>query len=143
MIDANRQFVESATAKAAYKALFERLADPKMLPATFHCTAGKDRTGWAQAVFLSIMGVPRDVIMRDYLLSNEYLKAKNDKMLAMLKGRIDPALLEPLLGVRPEYLQAGFDAVDRDYGSMDHYVRDGLGLSDATIQALRTEFLAG
>ena len=68
MIDANRQFVESATAKAAYKALFERLADPKMLPATFHCTAGKDRTGWAEAVFLSIMGVPRDVIMKDYLL---------------------------------------------------------------------------
>lgn len=143
MIDANRQFVESVTAKAAYKTLFERLADPKMLPATFHCTAGKDRTGWAQAVFLSIMGVPRETIMRDYLLSNGNLKAKNDKMMAALKGRIDPALLEPLLGVRPEYLQAGFDAVDKDYGSMDRYVRDGLGLSDATIQALRSEFLAG
>ena len=143
MIDANRQFVESATAKAAYKALFERLADPKMLPATFHCTAGKDRTGWAEAVFLSIMGVPRDVIMKDYLLSNDYLKAKNDKMLAMLKGRIDPALLEPLLGVRPEYLQAGFDAADKDYGSMDGYVRNGLGLSDDTVRALRAEFLAG
>jgi protein-tyrosine phosphatase len=143
MIDANRQFVESATAKAAYKALFERLADPKMLPAIFHCTAGKDRTGWAQAVFLSIMGVPREVIMRDYLLSNDNLKAKNDKMLAALKGRIDPALLEPLLGVRPEYLQAGFDAADKEYGSMDRYIRDGLGLSDGTIRALRAEFLAG
>jgi protein-tyrosine phosphatase len=143
MIDANRQFVESASAKTAYKALFERLADPKMLPAIFHCTAGKDRTGWAEAVFLSIMGVPRETIMRDYLLSNDDLKAKNDKMLAMLKGHIDPALLDPLLGVRPEYLQAGFDAVDKDYGSMDRYAREGLGLSDATIQALRNNFLAG
>jgi protein-tyrosine phosphatase len=143
MIDANRQFVESATAKAAYKALFERLADPKMLPATFHCTAGKDRTGWAEAVFLSIMGVPREAIMRDYLLSNDYLKAKNDRTLAALEGRIDSALLEPLLGVRPEYLQAGFDAADKDYGSMDLYVRNGLGLSDDTIRALRAEFLAG
>ncbi len=143
MIDANRQFVESASAKTAYKALFERLADPKMLPATFHCSAGKDRTGWAEAVFLSIMGVPRETIMRDYLLSNSYLKEKNAKTLAMLKGRIDPALLEPLFGVRPEYLQAGFDAVDKDYGSMDAYVRKGLGLSDATIQALRNIFLAG
>jgi protein-tyrosine phosphatase len=143
MIDANRQFVDSPTAKAAYKALFERLADPKSLPATFHCTAGKDRTGWAQAIFLSIMGVPRDVIVQDYLLSNQYLKAKNDKMLAALKGKIDPALIQPLMDVRPEYLQAGFDAADKEYGSMDGYVRNGLGLSEATIQALRAEFLAG
>jgi protein-tyrosine phosphatase len=143
MTDANRQFVESASAKQAYKALFERLADPQMLPATFHCTAGKDRTGWAAAVFLSIMGVPRETIMQDYLLSNTYLAAKNGKMLAALKGRIDPALLEPLLGVRAEYLQAGFDAVDKEYGSMDRYIREGLGLSDATIRALRNEFLAG
>jgi protein-tyrosine phosphatase len=143
MMDANRQFVESATAKAAYKALFERLADPNSLPAVFHCTSGKDRTGWAQAIFLSIMGVPRDVIVQDYLLSNGYLKAKNDRMLAALKGRIDPALLEPLLGVRPEYLQAGFDAADKEYGSMDLYIRNGIGLSDQTIQALRAEFLAG
>jgi protein-tyrosine phosphatase len=143
MMDANRQFVQSPTAKAAYKALFERLADPKSLPAVFHCTSGKDRTGWAQAIFLSIMGVPRDIIMQDYLLSNGYLKVKNDRTLAVLKGRIDPALLEPVLGVRAEYLQAGFDVVDKEYGSMDGYVRKGLGLSDQTIEALRTEFLAG
>lgn len=143
MVDANRQFVASATAKAAYKAMFERLADPKSLPAVFHCTAGKDRTGWAEAVFLSIMGVPRATILQDYLLSNDYLKAKNDKMLAMLKGRIDPSLIQPLMEVRPDYLQAGFDAAEKEYGSMDGYVRNGLGLSDATIQALRTEFLVG
>ena len=143
MIDANRQFVESPTAKAAYKALFERLADPKSLPATFHCTAGKDRTGWAQAVFLSIMGVPRETILQDYLLSNDYLKAKNDKMLAALKGKIDPSLIQPLMEVRPDYLQAGFDAAEKEYGSMDLYIRNGLGLSDATIQALRAEFLVG
>ena len=143
MIDANRQFVESPTAKAAYKALFERLADPKSLPATFHCTAGKDRTGWAEAIFLSIMGVPRATILQDYLLSNDFLKAKNDKMLAALKGRIDPSLIQPLMEVRPDYLQAGFDAADKEYGSMDLYIHNGLGLSDATIQALRAEFLVG
>jgi protein-tyrosine phosphatase len=143
MIDANHQFVTSQAARTAYKALFERLADPTMLPATFHCTAGKDRTGWAEAVFLSIMGVPRDVIMRDYLLSNGFLEAKNQRTLQMMKGHMDPALFEPLFGVRPEYLQAGFDAVDKTYGSMDRYVREGLGLSDATIQSLRREFLAG
>lgn len=143
LIDANRQFVEAESAKQAYKLVFERLADPAMLPAAFHCSAGKDRTGWAAAIFLSIMGISRDTIMQDYLLSNTYLANKNAKMLAALKGRIDPALLQPLFEVRPEYLQAAFDAVDKDYGSMDRYVREGLGLSDATIQALRREFLAG
>jgi len=143
MIDANRQFVGMPSALKAYKALFERLADPAMLPAVYHCTAGKDRTGWAEAVFLSIMGVPRETIMQDYLLSNRYLEGKNQKMLAMLKGHMDPAWLEPLLGVRPEYLDAAFDEVNKRYGSMDNYLRQGLGLSDRTLQSLRHEFLAG
>jgi protein-tyrosine phosphatase len=143
MIDANRQFVSSPSALLAYGDVFERLANPAMLPAVFHCTAGKDRSGWAQAVFLSIMGVPRETIMADYLLSNSYLEAKNQRMLAMTRGHIDPAWLEPLLGVRSEYLDAAFDEVDKRYGSMDAYLHRGLGLSDATLQALRREFLAG
>jgi protein-tyrosine phosphatase len=143
MIDANRQFAGSDTANVAYHALFTRLADPAMLPSVFHCTAGKDRTGWAEAVFLSIMGVPRETIVQDYLLSNRYLADKNERTMKALKGRIDPALLEPLFGVRPEYLQAGFDEVEKKYGSMDSYIRDGLKLDDATVQALRREFLAG
>jgi protein-tyrosine phosphatase len=143
MIDAEKQFAGSPTANAAYNALFTRLADSKMLPAVFHCTAGKDRTGWAEAVFLSIMGVPRETIVQDYMLSNQYLAAKNQKTLNALKGRIDPALLEPLFGVRPDYLQAGFDEIDKKYGSMDNYIRDGLKLDDATVKALRREFLAG
>ena len=64
-------------------------------------------------------------------------------MLAALKGKIDPSLIRPLMEVRAEYLQAGFDAAEKDYGSMDGYIRNGIGLSDATIQALRAEFLAG
>jgi protein-tyrosine phosphatase len=143
MIEANRQFVSAPSALAAYKAVFERLADPAMLPGVYHCTAGKDRTGWAQAVFLSIMGVPRDTILRDYLLSNEFLQAKNDRMYAMVKGRMDPDWLRPLMEVWPDYLNAAFDEVDKRYGSMDRYLHEGLGLSDQTLQALRHEFLAG
>jgi protein-tyrosine phosphatase len=121
MADANRQFVSSPSALKAYHALFERLADPKMLPAV----------------------VPRDTIMRDYLLSNDTLKAKNDRMLAALKGRIDPELLRPLMDVRPDYLDAAFDEVTKTYGTMDRYLHDGLGLDDATLAQLRHEFLVG
>ena len=89
------------------------------------------------------MGVPRETILQDYLLSNDYLKAKNERMLAALKGKIDPSLIQPLMQVRPDYLRAGFDAADKGYGSMDLYIHNGLGLSDATIRALRAEFLVG
>ncbi len=143
LIAANRQFVSGPSALLAYGDVFERLANPAMLPAVFHCTAGKDRTGWAQAIFLGIMGVPRETIMADYLLSNRYLAAKNEHMTAMLKGHVDPAWLKPLLEVRPEYLNAAFDEVDKRYGSMEAYLHQGLGLSDATLTALRHEFLAG
>jgi protein-tyrosine phosphatase len=143
MINASRQFVDSDSAHKAYGAVFARLADPTMLPGAFHCTAGKDRAGWGAAIFLSIMGVPRDTIMRDYLLSNIYLKAKNQHLLEAMKGQIDPVLMEPLTGVRPEYLDASFDEVAKRYGSFARYLHEGLGLDDARIETLRQEFLTG
>ncbi|MDB5397007.1 MAG: alkaline phosphatase family protein [Rhodospirillales bacterium] len=72
-----------------------------------------------------------------------YLGNQNERLRAIMKGRINLKLLEPLLGVRPAYLQAGFDAVDKTYGSRDRCVRDGLKLDDEAILALRSEFLAG
>jgi protein-tyrosine phosphatase len=63
-----RDFVRLASARAAYRLLFERLADPKALPTVFHCTAGKDRIGSATAVFLTILGVPRQTIVQDQRL---------------------------------------------------------------------------
>ena len=143
MEDANRQFVSSPSALKAYHALFERLADPKALPSVFHCTAGKDRTGWAEAAFLSIMGVPRDVILKDYLASNTYLEGKNRKLLAFIRSDSDRALVQPMMEVRPDYLEAGFDEIDKRYGSFDKYLHEGLGLDDRTIQALRAAFLEG
>lgn len=76
-------------------------------------------------------------------MSNAYLEAKNHRLLDFAKGMADPALLQPLLDVRPEYLDAAFDEVDKQYGSFDRYIRDGLGIDATTIEALRKAFLAG
>jgi len=136
-------FVTGASAKAAYTQMYERIADPANLATVFHCSAGKDRTGWAAASFLTMLGVPRDTVFHDYLLSNDYLAESNAATLAKTKAIIDPALLEPVIGVAPEYLQASFDAVDTEYGSIDGYLTEGLGLSQPTIDQIRQEFLAG
>ncbi len=141
---ANRDFVSLPSAQAAYRALFALVADPATGPLVYHCTAGKDRTGWASAVLLSILGVPRERIYYDYLASNAYLAQKNAGILASLKASgapIDPANLEPVLGVRRAYLDSAFAEVDRVYGSMDAYVRKGLGLSDAQIGTIRSKYL--
>lgn len=141
---ANRDFVLLPSAKAAYRALVALVADPATGPLVYHCTAGKDRTGWASAVLLSILGVPRERIYYDYLASNAYLAQKNAGILASLKASgapIDPANLEPVLGVRRAYLDSAFAEVDRVYGSMDAYVRKGLGLSDAQIESIRRKYL--
>jgi len=143
MVEGGASYITNAAAQDAYRQMYERIADPANLATVFHCTAGKDRTGWAAASFLTMLGVPEDVVFDDYLLSNDNLAAGNQATLERTKAIIDPALLEPVIGVRAEYLQASFDAVEAEYGSIDGYLTEGLGLSQATLDALRAEFLAG
>jgi protein-tyrosine phosphatase len=134
-----RDFVRLSSARRAYETLFERLADPSALPTVFHCTAGKDRTGWAQAVFLTILGVPRATIIRDYELTNDYLQGAALQSVRQSTNQSAPAHLR----ADPAALEAAFDEVMLDYGSFDKYLRDGLHLSQSTLAAIRNNFLAG
>ncbi|GLT02304.1 protein-tyrosine-phosphatase [Sphingobium jiangsuense] len=146
LIEANREFVSLPSARSAYAALLRRLEQAPPTATLYHCTAGKDRTGWATAVILTLLGVPRETVMADYLLSNAYLRAKNEATQAALAKAgtpIPPAYLEQVLTVRPDYLQSAFDEVERRHGSFDAYLRDGLGLTEADIAALRRLYLAG
>ncbi|GAB6984616.1 tyrosine-protein phosphatase [Nocardioides pyridinolyticus] len=132
-------FVRSADSRAAYARLLTSLAT-RDLPQLFHCTAGKDRTGWAAVLLLEIAGVDRDTILADYLLTNEVSSATREKYLALVGEHLGPEkveVYEPTMVVEEEYLQAAYDAVDADYGSIDGYLRDGLGLGDEVLDALR------
>ena len=90
--------------------------------ALFHCSAGKDRTGWTAAMLLTIAGVDRATVERDYLASNYF-------------RHTTPA--DPLQGVRLAWLRTSFATADREFGSFDGYLRKGLRLSDAEIVTLR------
>ncbi|NLR70619.1 tyrosine-protein phosphatase [Novosphingobium sp. ERN07] len=143
LIAANREFVTLPSARRAYATLIRTMiaADG---PVIYHCTAGKDRTGWASAVVLGLLGVPRETVMQDYLLSNARLEAKNAATLAAVAKSghpINPAFLEPVLTVKPAYINAAFAAVERVYGSLDAYATKGLGLTPAEIEALKAKFL--
>ncbi|MGC4251356.1 MAG: tyrosine-protein phosphatase, partial [Sphingobium sp.] len=70
----NRELVGSATAQKEFAGLLGAMAASGR-PFLYHCTAGKDRTGWASAVLLSILGVPRETVIYDYMISRERLKS--------------------------------------------------------------------
>src|SRR6185436_11756577 len=107
-------------------------------PIVLHCTAGKDRTGWASAMLLTILGVPRDTVFQDYLATNKYTAAQNEARIKSVGALLyDPELLRPLIEARREYLQASFDAADEQYGSFNKYVSKGLGVDKATLAKIR------
>lgn len=135
MEETNRAFVSDAGMRSQFNVLFNELAGVDGA-ALFHCTAGKDRTGWTAAVLLSIAGVDNATIMSNYLATNDYTADRVAKTLAMLPPSM-AAIYAPLLGVEASYLQAGLDQVTAQYGSMDNYLKQGLGLSQETIYVLR------
>ena len=142
MRDVNRWFVSSSLARQTCGAALRILADPPALPLLFHCTAGKDRTGWLSAVILSALGVSRADVLADYTRTNERNETSNAFLLTVLAQRVDhPEAAIPLLEARPEYLEAGLDEADRRFGGLDGYLREGLGLDDQTLTALRANLL--
>ncbi|QYB03598.1 tyrosine-protein phosphatase [Rhodococcus sp. USK10] len=134
-----RDFVEMPSAVSSYRELFGGLATNGNTPALVHCTTGKDRTGWATAALLLLLGVAEDDVFHDYLLTNELLlPAFAGVFEKFVDAGGDPALLEPVLGVREQYLQVSLAAMREQYGTIERYFSDGLGL-DAGVQTLLRE----
>ncbi|WP_405493614.1 tyrosine-protein phosphatase [Streptomyces sp. NBC_00096] len=138
-----RSLVSSASAQAAYRLLLTELADPQAGPLLFHCTAGKDRTGWGATVILSLLGADDETLMSEYLSVNPAVRIAFAPMIeGFTAAGGDPDIALALIGVFPSYLEAALDEVNTRYGSMETYVREGLGISDATVEALRARLIA-
>lgn len=101
-------------------------------PLVFHCTAGKDRTGWAATLLLMTLGVPRDVVLHDYLLTNDYYHRPAEARAAA--SHIPEEVLKVLWTVQEPFLTAALDPVLQQYGSVPKYVEQVLGV-DAKAQA--------
>ncbi|MER8183027.1 tyrosine-protein phosphatase [Kitasatospora sp. NPDC094015] len=141
MVDAERTMVSADSARAAYRSVLDAVGEGRGA-VLFHCTAGKDRTGWAGAALLTALGVPRATVEADYLASNTYRAEANAAVLAKLPPAYQ-ALYKPLLDVRPEYLNAGFDEVAARFGSFDRYLDKGLRQDRGDLRDLRRDLLVG
>jgi len=134
MQDTYRDFVRHNTGRFA-EFFGHLLASDE--PTVFHCTAGKDRTGFAAALVLLALGASQEMVMRDYLLTNERFKPP----LPRTRAWLSPQAGAVLWGVQPDFLHAALDTVQQDYGSMQAYLRDGLGLADTQMRRLRELYL--
>ena len=136
-----RNLVLLDSAREAYAGLFSRLAELDD-PALFHCTAGKDRTGWAAAALLTLLGVDHDVVTADYLRSSQPVldsfRAVFERF-AEVGG--DPDVLVPVFAVTEDYLRAAQDAVNEHFGDVEGWFRDGLGLDTEVPARLRARLL--
>jgi protein-tyrosine phosphatase len=143
MVKAYRSYVLDF--RSQWSILLKGLAEPETTLALIHCTFGKDRTGVAVALVLSSLGVPREKVMEDYLLSNTFWESKTDTYSCLANCasgfRTPRNEVRALMEVRPEYLQASFLAIDEHYTSFGTYLDQGLGIDEQTLERLRATLL--
>ncbi|MEV6203501.1 tyrosine-protein phosphatase [Streptomyces sp. NPDC051771] len=140
MSDVYRTFVTDPANREAFGRTLRELAAPGSGPALYHCTSGKDRTGWTSWLLLLLVGVPERFASEDYLASNSIRAAHDARVREGLKqGGLmqNPELIVPLQEVRQEYLDAALGEVRAGYGGLYRYVTAGLGLDPRALAGLR------
>ncbi|WP_306333995.1 tyrosine-protein phosphatase [Streptomyces sp. KL118A] len=139
MRDVYRTFVTDSGNRAQFAATLRDIADSRS-PLLYHCTSGKDRTGWTTYLLLRLVGVPERTAAGDYLASNTYRAVYDAKLREALKqGGLmqNPDLIIPLQEVRADYLDTALTEAAQRYGGFQGYLTKGLGLDAGTILKLR------
>jgi protein-tyrosine phosphatase len=135
MQDTYRGFVRHNTARFA-EFFGHLLASDE--PTVFHCTAGKDRTGFAAALLLKAVGASDEEVMHDYLLTNERLVLPQESRMGLSREA-----MVVLWRVQPEFLRAALEEADRCYGSLEGFLREGLRIGPAERERLQALYRAG
>jgi protein-tyrosine phosphatase len=133
MQDSYRNYVRYNT--PSFRALFAHLLEDRA-PLVIHCTAGKDRTGFACALILHALGVPDEVIAEDYLLTNRFYRRDPNA-----SNELPDEVRQVLGSVEASFLAAAFEAINADYGDLEAYFDDGLGLGAGERSKLQARYL--
>ena len=141
MVDINSDFALAQT--DTYKRMFAEILEVNDARFLVHCAAGKDRTGFAAAMVLAALGVEREVILRDYLMTARYFSPDSELDRIRQKYQMDlpsEAIL-PMLEVHEDYLIAALSAIDSRYPSIENYLCEELGVGAAALTELRGRYL--
>ncbi|MCW3475583.1 tyrosine-protein phosphatase [Limobrevibacterium gyesilva] len=119
-----------------YQAMFALLLAEDAPPLLFHCSAGKDRTGFGAALLLTALGVEADAVREDYLATNRLWRGD-----AELAAALPPAVADVLLRVHPELLDAAFGAIRESHGTLEAYLEQRIGVDAGRRAALQARLL--
>jgi protein-tyrosine phosphatase len=133
MRDSYRSYVQDNTPR--FRTLFAHLLEDRA-PLVIHCSAGKDRTGFACALILHALGVPDEVISEDYLLTNRFYRRD-----PAVTSDLPDSVLQVIGTVQAAFLATSFEAINADYGGLDNYIRDGLGIGESERKQLAALYL--
>jgi protein-tyrosine phosphatase len=143
MQKANASMADSETSQTSLRRVLMAILDSDGA-AIIHCSAGKDRTGYVSAILQSIAGASTNTIYQDYLLTNDYTKARVDQTVAAMRAQQGDQAADAyaaLGGVQKSYLQAGMDAIKAKDGTVHDYLTKAIGLTDAQISALHDKLV--
>ncbi|MFD1215698.1 tyrosine-protein phosphatase [Microbulbifer celer] len=135
----------------AYRAMFQKLIESDD-PLLFHCSAGKDRTGIGAALILTALGVDRETIKQDYMLSNKALQGSNmmelpedatekQKQMFAFFSQLPPEVRQVLAGVEVSWLETAFAEMEREHGSVEGYIEHALDVDAQELALLKSRYL--
>ena len=142
LVETNKEFISDFS--GVYKGFIESLIENQE-PTLFHCTAGKDRAGFAAALVLLAVGVPEKIVIEDYMKTNKYTEETIQDFINKINlfslGSVDAEILRPLLGVEERFIRAALDEIKQKYGSVENFIRDELKIRDESIIELKNFLL--
>ena len=129
-----------------YTKFFDELLHQDEGAVLYHCSAGKDRVGIGTVLLLSALGIPRPVIVEDYLRTNEYLESEAEYLVRLLETKmvVGPQTysnIQALYSVRKVYLETVFQVIEQRFDSMENYLRKKMYLSPRVLEQLRNRYL--
>lgn len=137
----------------AYEEMFDRLAAGDA-PLAFNCSAGKDRTGVGAALLLTVLGVPRETIVHDYQLSDDYVDYMEEFMSEEARARmlednpsyafflnLPPEMVEPIMATYPEYIETFFADIEAEYGDVMTFLSEQVNVTPEEVDAIRAQYL--
>ncbi|MDD6795833.1 MAG: tyrosine-protein phosphatase [Clostridiaceae bacterium] len=128
----------------AFNELVQLMDNTYSQPIVFHCSAGKDRTGIGAAIILSILGIPEETIIYDYLLTNIYRKDINEKLLKNISLRINADkinIVRDMFIAKKEYIDAAFNEIRKNYGTIEIYLEKEFGITKKKRKELKNRYL--
>lgn len=143
--DIYRLLISQELAKKSHRRLLLDLLETKAGAVYWHCTQGKDRTGVAAAVILMALGVGREDILKDYLNEKRGLKIKNGILTTLvgivLFNRKAKSSLSVLMNAKRPCMEAALDELEKEYGTPENYLKQGVGMTDEELSKLREMYL--